>query len=246
MSVQRDIDAELRFHLEARIEELVAAGSVARSRARAGARRIRQRRARSALDCVRSTAVSRAAATATRVRGLLLQDMRYAARVAAPLARGVHHHHLDTRAGHRRERGDVLAARRDLPAPAGRRCTAGRVAPCMDRAPIRVGYAVLAGLRLHELRGDRAHCRRAGADDHVPGHPSKLRIGRGENAPTVRVVGATSNYFAILGVRLARGRFFTPQESAPGASAQVAVISDAFWARALQPRPTTSSARRSR
>ncbi len=39
----------------------------------------------------------------------------------------------------------------------------------------------------------------------------------------------SSGYFSFLGVRPARGRFFTPDENRIGSPAPVAVISDAFW-----------------
>jgi len=40
---------------------------------------------------------------------------------------------------------------------------------------------------------------------------------------------ATGNYFDVLGVRPARGRFFNSAEERPGATAPVAVISDHLW-----------------
>ena len=48
----------------------------------------------------------------------------------------------------------------------------------------------------------------------------------------VRTTWITRGYFEFLGVRAARGRFFTPDElRVPGAAVPVVVISDAFWRR---------------
>src|SRR6202035_5104572 len=39
----------------------------------------------------------------------------------------------------------------------------------------------------------------------------------------------TSNYFSVLGVQLARGRAFLPEEETPGHNATVAVVSYSYW-----------------
>jgi predicted permease len=44
-----------------------------------------------------------------------------------------------------------------------------------------------------------------------------------------RVAHATANFFPVLGVLPAHGRFFSPDEDRPGDGRPVAVISDAFW-----------------
>lgn len=56
-----------------------------------------------------------------------------------------------------------------------------------------------------------------------------LRIGRDRNTPPVHAVYATSNYFKIVGVRPAAGRFFALDEDVMGAGANVAVVSHVFW-----------------
>ena len=43
----------------------------------------------------------------------------------------------------------------------------------------------------------------------------------------------SDNFFAVLGVHPALGRFFAPDETRPGAGAPVAVVSHAFWQRQL-------------
>jgi putative ABC transport system permease protein len=56
-----------------------------------------------------------------------------------------------------------------------------------------------------------------------------LRIGRDRSTAPVHAVYATSNYFGVLGVRAARGRFFSPAEDVMGAGVNVAVVSHVFW-----------------
>src|SRR6267378_3819852 len=58
-------------------------------------------------------------------------------------------------------------------------------------------------------------------------------IGLGQKAETCRAFSAvvTSNYFSVLGVPLARGRAFLPEEETPGHNAQVAIVSYSYWAK---------------
>jgi predicted permease len=58
-----------------------------------------------------------------------------------------------------------------------------------------------------------------------------MRIGRGENAPMLRVVRATGEYFRMLGVKPALGRVFDVADARPETTAPVVVISDALWSR---------------
>ena len=50
---------------------------------------------------------------------------------------------------------------------------------------------------------------------------------------SARVAKVSDNYFSVLGVRPARGRFFSPSEGAPERDPGVVVLSDAFWQRAF-------------
>jgi predicted permease len=56
-------------------------------------------------------------------------------------------------------------------------------------------------------------------------------IGLGQKGDTRRAFSAivTSNYFSTLGVPLARGRAFLPEEETPGHNAPVAIVSYSYW-----------------
>src|SRR5438045_3544804 len=56
-------------------------------------------------------------------------------------------------------------------------------------------------------------------------------IGLGQKGDTRRTFGAivSSNYFSVLGVPLARGRTFLPEEETLGRNAPVAIVSYAYW-----------------
>jgi predicted permease len=56
-------------------------------------------------------------------------------------------------------------------------------------------------------------------------------IGIGQKGDTRRAFGAvvTSNYFSVLGVPLARGRAFLPEEETPGHNTPVAIASYGYW-----------------
>ena len=59
----------------------------------------------------------------------------------------------------------------------------------------------------------------------------KATLGRGPEAEEVSVSSASGNFFRLLGVRPALGRFFAPEEDRPPVGAQVAVLSHSFWRR---------------
>ncbi len=56
-------------------------------------------------------------------------------------------------------------------------------------------------------------------------------IGLGQKGDTRRAFAAivSSNYFSVLGVPLARGRAFLPEEETPGRNAPVAIVSYGYW-----------------
>lgn len=61
--------------------------------------------------------------------------------------------------------------------------------------------------------------------------PRPSSLGRGREAQRIQTVAASGEYFAVLGVRPQRGRFFGAAEDAPPSGERVAVISDGFWRR---------------
>lgn len=61
---------------------------------------------------------------------------------------------------------------------------------------------------------------------------NSMTMGRGPEARRVTVNGVSASFFSLLGVRPALGRFFTPDEDAPGAAPTV-VLSWEFWERAF-------------
>jgi predicted permease len=56
-------------------------------------------------------------------------------------------------------------------------------------------------------------------------------IGLGQKGDTRRAFAAvvSSNYFSVLGVPVARGRAFLPEEETPGRNAPVAIVSYSYW-----------------
>jgi putative ABC transport system permease protein len=59
--------------------------------------------------------------------------------------------------------------------------------------------------------------------------PDKSRLGGGENPPQAQVVFAGAGYFELLGIRPQVGRLLSADENRPGAGVNVAVVSDAYW-----------------
>src|ERR1043166_503733 len=62
---------------------------------------------------------------------------------------------------------------------------------------------------------------------------SDAPLGRGEGAAKVRAVLATPEYFKLLGVQPALGRFYRDEEDRPGGGSPVAVLSWRYWQRAF-------------
>ena len=56
-------------------------------------------------------------------------------------------------------------------------------------------------------------------------------LGSGADAVEVKAALVTGNYFALLGVTAARGRFFTPEEDSPPSGVPVVVLGHDFWRR---------------
>jgi len=61
--------------------------------------------------------------------------------------------------------------------------------------------------------------------------PGRWRLGRGPDAPRIRGSMVAGNFFTVLGVRPALGRFFSPDDARPDVAEHAAVISHGFWER---------------
>jgi len=65
-----------------------------------------------------------------------------------------------------------------------------------------------------------------------------VKVGRGAAASRAMLAGAPADYFRLLGLRPALGRFFSDDEDRLGAGQRVVVASHAYWQRALGGDPT--------
>jgi len=231
MSIQRDIDAELHFHLDARIEELKGQGvSPENARTQALAEFGDVNDVRSNLREI-DTRVARRRGRADLLDGLR-QDVVYAARslrrtpvvsltIILTLALG-----LGANAA-MFSLLDVIFLR----PPAGvphpeqvrrlwsevRYSTGARFWPGFDYSR----YAAIA----------TAFDGQADVTFYRP--PEQRKLGKGESAPTAAIAGAAANYFTALGLKPQLGRFYTAEEDRVDVATPVAVISDAFWKREL-------------
>lgn len=229
MTIQRDIDAELRFHFDTRIEELIAQGLPPRdARARAIAEFGDVDDTRDSLQQIAQRVARR------RDRAdffdALWQDVRYVVRslrrapavsltIVLTLALGI----------------GVNAAMFSLLDVIYLRPPAGVAHPDQLR---RVWRELAAGTNRQfvdgvDYRGYVAIRRAVGGDADVIYYsgPNRMKTARGENAATVGVVGAPANYFGVLGLTPAIGRFYSADEDALANSADVAVISYDYWQR---------------
>lgn len=65
-----------------------------------------------------------------------------------------------------------------------------------------------------------------------------LRLGTGAGARSIRAEWTSTDYFRLLGVRPALGRFFSEEEDRLGAAIKVVVVSHDFWEHELQADPS--------
>lgn len=61
--------------------------------------------------------------------------------------------------------------------------------------------------------------------------PARRRLGRGPDAPRIKDSMVGADFFRVLGVRPALGRFFSTDDARPDAPERAAVISHGFWER---------------
>jgi putative ABC transport system permease protein len=228
MSVEREIDAELRFHFEARIDELSAQG-MSRDAAR--------RQALSEfgdLDDTRATLRvidSRVAKRRSRVDlfEALIQDAAYSIRALrrTPVVSLAVILTLGLGLGVNATMFSLLDAIYLRPPAA---VTApGEIRRVWSEQNFRTGVQFWSGF---DYSGFSAVAHALDGRARVTLYDAGTRhLGRGESAPTVHVVGAAANYFSVLGVKPLLGRFYTAGEDGLTESAPVAVISESFWQR---------------
>lgn len=228
--IDREVEDEVRFHLEMRARELEHAGL-----SPGAARDEAERR----FGDVAGARQELAAIDRRRLRGVrradwwdgLLRDLRYAVR------------------GFRREPGVVLAVTLTLGFGLGATSAMfGIVDRLLLRPPVHVmdpgtvgriyyteyfgwrgGPVTQASTSYPDFLLLRDH---ANALSGVAAYfPSSASLGRGPEARSVRRVAVSGGYFRLLGVQPEIGRFFGPEVDGPVADEPVAVISDAFWRR---------------
>jgi len=227
--VPADIDAELRFHFDARIEELTARGlSAEAARAQAteefgdvdtvkrGLREIDNRVARRHdriewLDGLRKDVVY-AARSLRRTPAVSLTII-----VTLALGLGVNAAMFSLL--------DVIFLR----PPAGvahpeqvRRMWSEQ--PMMDGRQFHSIYDYSSYAALVATIGTQA-------DLAVYGYPDQRALSNDENPPMATVSGANDSFFDVLGVHPQLGRFFSREEDRIDSPKPVVVISDAFWHR---------------
>ncbi|HEY4305008.1 MAG TPA: ADOP family duplicated permease [Gemmatimonadaceae bacterium] len=231
MSMQRDIDAEVRFHLDARTDELIAQGlSPHDARGRALAEFGDVDETRTSLSVIgRRVAKGRSRLD---VIDALRQDVRYVVRslrrapvlsltIVLTLALGI----------------GVNAAMFSLLDVIYLRPPTAVVHPEQLR---RVWREIQAGTQRRfetvvDYRGFAAIRSAAGIQAHAIYYalPTRMKTTRAQNAPTVGVVGAPSDYFNLLGLKPIIGRFYSADEDALATPSDVAVISYDYWHRAF-------------
>ena len=227
-AVSRQVDDEIRFHLDARIEQLVAQG-LAPDEARAAAERMfgDMDRTRQVLE------------SSTRRREGRMQRMERFARIAQDARYALRQM--------RRERGFTLVAVLTLAIGiAANAIMFGVVDRLLLRAPAHVRDADRVGRVLvtrwmrgeSQLAAEVSYRRFVELRDGVREVADVAAfatggavIGRG--ADTERVTGgfASANFFPLTGVRPALGRFFAPDEDRPPDGTRVAVLGHGLWQR---------------
>jgi predicted permease len=229
--VQREIDEELRFHFDARIEELVGQGmspDEARAQAlnefgdvnhvRSGLReiddRVARRRQRADLLDVLRQDFTYAARSLRRTPGVSITII-----LTLALGLGVNAAMFSLL--------DVLFLRR----PAGvvnpdeiRRLWTFRKFRDAPQFWSGFDYSTYAAVR-QSLTGR--------AQTTLYRAPSRMAYAAGENPPAANVSAASASYFLVLGVRPAIGRFYNEEEDDLDNAANMVVLSHAFWKRAF-------------
>jgi putative ABC transport system permease protein len=222
MGVKADVDAELNFHIEGRIEELMARG-MARDEAEAETRRLFGDYARIESEVERiDRGMTRRRTFAERAEALLA-DVRYAVRTLArqPVFAGV----------------VILTLTLGIGATTAIFHVVDRVVlhPLPYPDPQRIvymgwswggkgGYAGALSPRKFMFFHDQSRI----FDGLVASRGISGTLGETSSGASVRGLRVTGDFFRVLKVQPARGRAFIREEFAPGAPT-VAIIGNALW-----------------
>jgi putative ABC transport system permease protein len=230
-ALQRDIDDEIRFHIESRVAELIADGT-SPERAREVAARefgdVTEARAELArVDRRRVTRERRASSWEA-----LGQDVAYSARSL------------------RRQPGFAAIVVLVLALGIGANVTMfGLIDRLLLRAPAHVtDPGRLVSIAVGQTLGGEESVQRVlsypiyrdlrsatQVFEHVAVYSAAdMATGRGREARELRGMRVSANYFAALGVRPAAGRFFLPEEDGNPIAPAVAVLGYGFWQRHFQ------------
>jgi putative ABC transport system permease protein len=230
-NVTADVDDELRFHLESRVEDLVASGSTS--------------------DTARAQAASEFGDLATVRQGLVAIDER----VVAKRDRRAQFRDFGSDLGYAirsliRTPGVTTAIVCTLALGVGAN---GAIFTLLNSVFVRtpVGVSAPTGIRRvwAEYRyADGPHystvvsypqfaaVASAMADEAtvaVYRGAEPTRLGAGDGTTELQVSNVSPAFFSLLGVRPALGRFFAAEENVVDSPAPVVVLSDAYWERAF-------------
>jgi predicted permease len=222
-----DVDAELRFHFENAVRDLMARGMDREDARREAERRFGDvERTRDRLVSIdRGTVYRRRRAEAWHA---LAQDVRYAARALrrSPVASVTVVITMALGIGANATMFGVID-RLMLRGPAAvadasrlRRVFITQVEPAVGRTTSAgAGYVLYTTLRdrARSLAGVAAYSYR------------EWTLGRGTEARKIPIGAASWDLFPLLGVRPHLGRFFSPDEDRPPTGAKVAIVSYGFW-----------------
>ncbi len=224
---ESDVDAELRFHMEARVEDLVARGS-------------------NAADARAQALAEFGDVDATRER-LGAIDRRIAEKHRrADWWEGIAQDLRHTLRGLARSPGFTVMVVVTLALGIGANAAVFSV---LDRLFLATPAGVEHPTELRRLLSHghfggngRAYSRTvfswplyrdltaaAGAIPMTAYYDQQEHLGRGPGAPTATVTSVLGDYFGVLRVRITHGRGFRPEEVTMGTPVPVAVISDAMW-----------------
>ena len=229
-SIRGDVDDEIRFHIESRVDDLVAAGADEPAARRQAEREFGDRTG-SARELVAVDQRRLGREHRGEILSSVIQDLKYAWRGLArrPAATAVTLFALTVGIGANAVMFGVVDQLMLRP-------PAGVAAPDRLRrvyytdtfdgkataSPVTTYRTITALRRVPSFSGVAAF-----------GYPDEMTLGHGADAASVKVQLVSGNFFRLLGVSLEHGRAFSDEEDDPAHGAAVAVVSDGLWRSAL-------------